>query len=531
MNLEDLTAAERNMLYAMRSYARFRKLFYVAVVAGSSGLGLTNNPYGLQGLSVNLGRGIGGNLTAPVVGFLPLLQSAAVIANQQKNVTFLDRLLHLYVAFREGGQQSDLQVGQVEVSLLTSQGQLLGSAGGGGGGGGGSGIRGYLDSLDNFKLQLGLPMTLGLDLDNTPLRPMHLQLARFEDVYADLRNLEEDARKYDPAQPVAQFRPRWRQLLTESSLMKGTTFAKTIGDTLGRLGQVVGGSVRRSRWHRSARSGVLSWTAARTAKARGNRNRRQKLVGSLETGGRAGLGRVRACRPGLRGPALGSRKREPCEPRPRPRRSATPSTPSTRSPWKRETNGWRSLAASGRIFRHLPVNGTDVLTGPIDDAYTAGIQAALSNRLDLMNARGQVVDAYRQIAVQANSLQGVFNVQYNYGSATPTGGNQPFGFSGDRTSHQLAINAELPLVRRAERNNYRAALIGYQRQRRTLMAFEDNIANDVRSDIRQLRTLAELYRIQQRVVQLGYSQVDNAQALLIAPPAPMNNRVPVTPRP
>ena len=62
---------------------------------------------------------------------------------------------------------------------------------------------------------------------------------------------------------------------------------------------------------------------------------------------------------------------------------------------------------------HLPVNGTDVLTGPLDDAYTAGIQAALSDRLDLMNARGQVVDAYRQIAVQANSLQGVFNVQYN----------------------------------------------------------------------------------------------------------------------
>ncbi len=129
-----------------------------------------------------------------------------------------------------------------------------------------------------------------------------------------------------------------------------------------------------------------------------------------------------------------------------------------------------------------------------------------------MNARGQVVDAYRQIAVQANSLQGVFNVQYDLNAATPAGGNQPFGFSGDRTRHQLTINAELPLVRRAERNNYRAALIGYQRQRRTLMAFEDNIANDVRNDIRELRTLAELYRIQQRVVELGYSQVDNAQA-------------------
>ena len=173
------------------------------------------------------------------------------------------------------------------------------------------------------------------------------------------------------------------------------------------------------------------------------------------------------------------------------------------------------------VLPSLPVNGTDVLAAPLDDAYTAGIQAALSDRLDLMNARGQVVDAYRQIAVQANSLQGVFNVQYDLNAASPAGGSRPFGFSGDRTRHQLTFNAELPLVRRAERNNYRAALIGYQRQRRTLMAFEDNIANDVRNDIRELRTLAELYRIQQRVVELGYSQVDNAQAVLLAPPVPV----------
>src|SRR4029079_11564542 len=103
----------------------------------------------------------------------------------------------------------------------------------------------------------------------------------------------------------------------------------------------------------------------------------------------------------------------------------------------------------------LPVGDVDLLAVTLDEAYTAGIQAALTARLDLMNARGQVVDAYRQIAVQANSLQGVFDVQYDLGAATPAGGNQPFGFSGARTSHHLAINAELPLVRRAERNNYR----------------------------------------------------------------------------
>jgi hypothetical protein len=165
----------------------------------------------------------------------------------------------------------------------------------------------------------------------------------------------------------------------------------------------------------------------------------------------------------------------------------------------------------------LPVGGADVLTSSLDEGYTAGIQAALSDRLDLMNARGQVVDAYRQIAVVANSLQGVFNVQYDLNTATPTPGGQPFAFGPGRSTHTLTLHGELPLARRAERNNYRASLISYQRQRRTLMAFEDNIANDIRSDIRQLRTLAELYKIQQRVVELGYSQVDNARETFFAP--------------
>ena len=105
---------------------------------------------------MNLGRGIGGNLTAPSVGFLPLLRDAAGIANQQQNVAALERLLRLYEAFREGGQQSDLQVGQVEIDLLNSRGAAARRGRRWQGGGGGGGIRGYLDQLDNFKLQLGL---------------------------------------------------------------------------------------------------------------------------------------------------------------------------------------------------------------------------------------------------------------------------------------------------------------------------------------------------------------------------------------
>jgi hypothetical protein len=82
------------------------------------------------------------------------------------------------------------------------------------------------------------------------------------------------------------------------------------------------------------------------------------------------------------------------------------------------------------------------------------------------------------------------------------------------------MNYELPLVRKVERNNYRASLISYQRQRRALMSFEDNILNDVRAEIRSLRVLAENYKIQQRQVELAYSQVENSLDVLEQPLAP-----------
>ena len=78
----------------------------------------------------------------------------------------------------------------------------------------------------------------------------------------------------------------------------------------------------------------------------------------------------------------------------------------------------------------------------------------------------------------------------------------------------------MPLVRRAERNEYRTALIAYQRARRNLQATEDFILNDVRVDLRNLRVLAENYRIQQRAVEVAYDQVENSLDVLQAPPIP-----------
>jgi outer membrane protein TolC len=164
----------------------------------------------------------------------------------------------------------------------------------------------------------------------------------------------------------------------------------------------------------------------------------------------------------------------------------------------------------------VTVDGADLLQDDLDRAQTVAAQVALANRLELMNARAQVVDAWRRIAVQANSLLGVANVGYNF--TTPSDTNQPFVLGGNRSTHQLVLSGELPLVRRAERNAYRAALITYQRARRNLQATEDFILNDVRTDLRSQRVLAENYRIQQRAVEVAYDQVENSLDVLQSPP-------------
>ena len=57
------------------------------------------------------------------------------------------------------------------------------------------------------------------------------------------------------------------------------------------------------------------------------------------------------------------------------------------------------------------------------------------------------------------------------------------------------LNAELPLVRVNERNNFRTALINYQRQRRTLHEPEDTIKLLLRTEIRSLQTIYLNYEI------------------------------------
>ena len=116
----------------------------------------------------------------------------------------------------------------------------------------------------------------------------------------------------------------------------------------------------------------------------------------------------------------------------------------------------------------------------LEDLLQAAVRVALEYRMDLMNARAQLYDAWRQIRVTANTLKGVFNVALTNNVYTGPDTTNPFAFLSQAKKFSLVLNAELPLVRMNERNNFRTALITYQRQRRSLMNAEDNLKVQLR---------------------------------------------------
>ena len=154
----------------------------------------------------------------------------------------------------------------------------------------------------------------------------------------------------------------------------------------------------------------------------------------------------------------------------------------------------------------------------LEDLLLAAERLALENRFDLMNARGQLYDQWRQLAVTSNALKGIFNVGINNQYLTPNGVGNPFGFTDQSSQFNVVINAELPLVRLNERNLFRVSLINYRRQQRTLMQLEDGIKLQVRTGIRNLVQQSEQYDIQKRQLVINLRRKDNTQRVIFAPP-------------
>lgn len=489
VTLEPLTQAERNLLYDVRDFAHFNREFFVAVVTGR--------------VSSTGGFGLGGRN-----GYLQSLLTAAFLENARRNERDFLILFQRYQAFVAGGIQSQLQLDQIEQNYLNARLNVI------------SNEVLLKNNLDNFKLILGVPPDLPLELDDTPLEPIKKQIDRFEHLISDYRQVIQELEGLrDKPGLTRSIRPDILRLFTQLPLTKGSLFAA---------------GLQRSwpEWQRLSQQELTTRLNTFRREREQIRLEDERAKDRNETLPAERQLRLRVVEANIQ---LGSMEetvreyeREPWKALQQPdserqRRELFRSVV-FRFTLLLETVRFERLTQIQKSWPDLPavqLHGLDLMGLPEEEAQNLVAQTALINRLDLMNQRARVVDAWRQIAVQANSLLGTFDVRYNLDVLTPPPQvAQPLNFDGNRARHQIIVNTELPLVRRLERNNYRAALIAFQRSRRNLQESEDIVVQQLRLTVRQLRQLQENFKIQQRALQLSYSQMDQALEAQFAPADP-----------
>ncbi len=156
----------------------------------------------------------------------------------------------------------------------------------------------------------------------------------------------------------------------------------------------------------------------------------------------------------------------------------------------------------------------DPITLDPNDAF----QIALTNRLDIMNARASLVDTWRLIQFNADRLQAGLDVVFS-GDMT-TVGNNAAKFRAPTGQLSVSLRFDAPFTRLLERNNYRQALIDYQRARRGFISSLDSVNLGLRNLLRNMEQLRVNLEIQRRAVAISIRRVDVTAEDLQRPPEP-----------
>jgi len=141
------------------------------------------------------------------------------------------------------------------------------------------------------------------------------------------------------------------------------------------------------------------------------------------------------------------------------------------------------------------------------------IEAALLQRLDLVNNADAIIDAQRKVYVAADGFRAEANL---IGTAGVTSSNRAdrgtLGWM--REEYGLGIELNLPLDRVPEQNIYRKALITLNQRQREYELAADTIALEVRQAHRDLTEAAERYKVLLEALELAQQRFNNTFLLL-----------------
>jgi hypothetical protein len=470
--LENLTLAERALLANIRQMEQFRRGFYISIIAGRNpGVGPSPGRFSL-GSPATTGSGTG--------GLFRLLEDQVRLRNQRANVAALRESMNRLQAFFEAGLlDTSYQVDLARQRLLAAQSALLADT------------ASYQSRLDAYKITLGLPPDLKM-VTRDPLleqfdliAPATTQLQ--EQVTAVLEVLR-DPEHHVPAdlgEQLERIRDRCKELLN------------TIRQDQQQLRAAL--PERRKNLRRLVRSRIL---AGQRIEGIGTVEELEHRVVLLHHDAAHLAEQTGASLVDL--DVLQQRAKEEAQPLARFR----PQLAELLTQLSSQLLRLSLVQARARLDTATLV--------PVDLDPERALEIAREHRLDWMNARMALVDQWRQIELAANRLRS--DLDLTFSGDLGTVGDNPVKFRGPNGQLRVGLAWDTPLTRLLERNEYRAALIAYQRARRDYMAFEDRIYQNLRDLLRSIELGQWNFEVRRAAVLVAITRVDVAQLNLERPP-------------
>ncbi|MEE3372573.1 MAG: TolC family protein [Planctomycetota bacterium] len=508
--MERLTRTQRGMLGNLRNLARYRKGFYTETIigtAGTRGVGRSGGGFGGTGLTAFTGTGSGGqggvasgggfggfNFSGgggggatvggaagggagTVGGFVGLLQRVQQIRNDQYSASLQGRTLTLLEANLEAGLIDLVQVDNFRQSYQTLTANLLQTT------------TAFTGQIETYLQGLGLPPELPAELDDS-------FVSQFEFIDRKVTRLQDDLADFQarmgalPAEPeAASLAPFFEE--SQMLVARIQALLEETGVDLNEMESVV-----------PLRKKLMSEADQQTF------DNDRKLIAEEYVKFAPQLeelvNTLKQLQDGL--------------------------TAETASNTLRLLVGWsRAIGNQVQSISLIQARArleTVTLEPVTIDAVTA-YETARTYRLDYMNAKASLVDAWRLIEFNANQLQSALSISLNGGIGTTP--DNPVDFRGAEGNMSVGVSIDAPLTRLIERNNYRQQLITYAQGLRSWVNFEDDLRQGFRQNIRNLNQLQQNLEIQRQAVVIAIRRVDFTQSELSAPlPVPVPGSPPPT---
>ncbi|MDM4018887.1 TolC family protein [Roseiconus lacunae] len=475
VRLESLTQSERNLLYQVRDFARFRRLFYV---------GLTER-------------------------YLGLLTQTQSIRNTENNVSNLRQNLVEHEFYEQLETVSQVQVDQVFQQYQNGRRSLL------------SAEQDLIGQQDNLKFAIGLPAWVTFDIDESLLEPFELVDPRIEALQDEAQELFIELVQYlpptqAPIDVLQQHFDRYQELHREA--------LERLPDVEAELRQ----------WQ--ARLATTDRTRF-SDDDRLDFEQQSELAERIETL-LADLRSDFATRDSFDTRVLEKLRNYEANPPSEEDTTEQPTFEEILKGVESLADvsiddllpndddntaiiAWKAVSeAIGSKLREeiaeLYVAQTQIRLFLIDiEPFSIpsekAISFALQNRLDLMNSKALVMDQFRKVEVAADALESDLNLSGQVAIGSDSDSNSPFKLDSANNLYQLGLQFDGPLNRRVERNDYRAEQVAYQAAIRTFIADKDSIANEVRQILRRLEFSRLSFQIARQQVFAATRQVDQAQ--------------------